>query len=316
MEATDRESEAPILKSGMKRFFKRCWRTGITAECLSVLWFSQQLLIRLTSHVVGVSLRTRGSAESRASSWDQSAAALHPPDVHVMSTGLLVCCWSRWMCSETAAARSFAIFPPDKTQTHHLSPAAPQRFPLEGRKKEPVVLSYKTLLWRNAFRRWTTDLSYWPAGRPSMLLVAVLLSSGMFWTDRPRLVRTSSLSSFIFWRRFLIRSRSTLHRLLLTSVQLTPQTGSEVQWRNDLYFYSFRWLGNGLVPELNTLKTSDRKCELRCKIYIQFTVKRQFRKAGTRFFLSWWTESLMDLWVNWTLWTEVCRHLIWCDSVL
>lgn len=163
MEATDRESEAPILKSGMKRFFKRCWRTGITAECLSVLWFSQQLLIRLTSHVVGVSLRTRGSAESRASSWDQSAAALHPPDVHVMSTGLLVCCWSRWMCSETAAARSFAIFPPDKTQTHHLSPAAPQRFPLEGWKKEPVVLSYKTILWRclQKVNHWFVLLTGW-----------------------------------------------------------------------------------------------------------------------------------------------------------
>lgn len=142
MEATDRESEAPILKSGMKRFFKRCWRTGITAECLSVLWFSQQLLIRLTSHVVGVLLRTRGSAESRASSWDQSAAALHPPDVHVMSTGLLVCCWSRWMCSETAAARSFAIFPPDKTQTHHLSPAAPHIFPWRAERKN--LLCYRT----------------------------------------------------------------------------------------------------------------------------------------------------------------------------
>ena len=91
--------------------------------CLSVLWFSQQLFIQMTSHVVSVLLRTRGSAESSASSWNRSAAALHPPDVHITSAGLSVCWWSRWMCSETAAPRSFTIFPPDKTQT--LTPQHP-----------------------------------------------------------------------------------------------------------------------------------------------------------------------------------------------
>lgn len=247
MEATDRESEAPILKSGMKRFFKRCWRTGITAECLSVLWFSQQLLIRLTSHVVGVLLRTRGSAESRASSWDQSAAALHPPDVHVMSTGLLVCCWSRWMCSETAAARSFAIFPPDKTQTHHLSPAAPHIFPWRAERKN--LLCYRT-------KQFCGEMP--SEGEPLICFIDRLVVPRCSWSQ-------CYSHQGCFGRTGPVWSR---HHQPRQPLQLTPQTGSEVQWRNDLYFYSFKWLGNSLVPELNTLMTSDRKCELRCKIYI------------------------------------------------